>query len=487
MTTNKIRPVILAGGSGTRLWPISREAFPKQFCRIADQPSLFQQTLDRLRDLDRFDEPVIVTNERHASTVNSQLSEMEMNACMVICEPVGRDTTAAILLATELCASNDDHLMMIMPSDHTIEDIPAFTSAVDAAQEIAELDKCIVTFGIRPTHPETGFGYLQAGQPIINTRGFLIDRFLEKPDRSYAEKLIQDPHVYWNAGIFMFERSIVEDEALRHAKEILSGVRESIVTGEWRQKTFYPGATVFSSVPAISFDYAIMENTHRAAVIPTEPKWSDLGSWGAVWDQGDRDGYGNLVSGNVYCRETENSVAISDGPVIGVCGLEDVVVVANRDAVLVTSRNDPQGVKKLVDSIKTLSPNIVESHAGEDRPWGRFDSIDRGASHQVKRIRVDAGGRLSLQYHHHRAEHWIVVTGTATVTVGETVKKLNPSEQIYIPQGAVHRLENFTTKPVEIIEVQYGSYLGEDDIVRVEDVYGRDSTDEPLSAKKDAA
>ena len=487
MTTNKIRPVILAGGSGTRLWPISREAFPKQFCRIADQPSLFQQTLDRLRDLGRFDEPVIVTNERHASTVNSQLSEMDMTACMVICEPVGRDTTAAILLATELCASNDDHLMMIMPSDHIIEDIPAFASAVDAAQELAERDKCIVTFGIRPTHPETGFGYLQAGWPVINTRGFLIDRFLEKPDRNYAEKLVQDPHVYWNAGIFMFERTIVEDEALRLAKEILSGVRESIATGEWRNKSFYPGATAFSSVPAISFDYAIMEKTHRAAVIPTEPKWSDLGSWGAVWEQGDRDGYGNLVSGNVYCRETENSVAISDGPVIGVCGLEDVVVVANRDAVLVTSRNDAQGVKKLVDSMKMRSPNIVESHAGEDRPWGRFDSIDRGASHQVKRIRVDAGGRLSLQYHHHRAEHWIVVSGTATVTVGEAVKELNPLEQIYIPQGAVHRLENFTRKQVEIIEVQYGSYLGEDDIVRVEDVYGRDSIDEPLSAKKDAA
>lgn len=487
MTRATIRPVILAGGSGTRLWPVSRESCPKQFCRIAEQPSLFQQTLDRLRRMDKFDAPVVVTNERHAPTVNSQLSGLGITACMVICEPVGRDTTAAILLANELCASNDDHLMMIMPSDHTIEDLPAFSSAVDAAQELAENDKCLITFGVRPSRPETGFGYVKAGEPVINTRGFRIEKFLEKPDRAHAELLIQDAHVYWNAGIFMFERSILAEEARHHAKDVLSGVRESIATGQWRGQSFYPGTAAFSSVPRISFDYSVMEKTRRAAVIPTEPKWSDLGSWGAVWEQGEHDGYGNLVSGNVHYRETENSVAISDGPVIGICGLEDIVVVANRDAVLVTSRKDPQGVKKLVDAIKTRRPNIVESHTGEDRPWGRFDSIDRGDFHQVKKIRVEAGGRLSLQYHHHRAEHWIVVSGTATVTVGDEVKELNPSEQIYIPKGSVHRLENFTAAPVEIIEVQYGDYLGEDDIVRVSDIYGRDPNVQPQNDKKHAA
>ncbi len=487
MTKVKIRPVILAGGSGTRLWPMSRESLPKQFCRISQQPSLFQQTIDRLSRIDLFDSPVVVTNERHVQTVQAQLSELGMTACMIICEPVGRDTSAAIFIANELCAANDDRVLMVMPSDHLIEDLDVFASAIDAGRYLAENEKFIVTFGVQPTRPETGYGYIRAGSPVINTRGFLIERFLEKPNRADAELLIQETTVLWNAGIFMFDRTVLVEEAAKHAREMLKSVQASICNGTWQGANFYPEASAFSSLPKISFDYSVMEKTRRAAVVPMEPSWSDLGSWNAVWEQGEYDGYGNLISGNVVCWDTGNSLAISDGPTVGVYGVDDVVVVANRDAVLVTSRKGSQGIKSLVETIKVRKPEIVEAHAGEERPWGRFDSLDRGKFHQVKKIRVSPGGRLSLQYHHHREEHWIIVTGTATVTVGDTVKELKSAEQVHIPKGAVHRLENLTSQPLEIIEVQYGNYLGEDDIVRIEDMYGRNANEVQSDPHKQAA
>ena len=487
MTKVKIRPVILAGGSGTRLWPISRESLPKQFCRIGQPLSLFQQTIVRLARIDLFDAPVIVTSERHVETVQAQLAELRTTACMIICEPVGRDTSAAIFIANELCAANDDSVLMVMPSDHLIEDTEAFASAIDAGRYVAEKEKFIVTFGVLPTRPETGFGYIRAGSPVINTRSFLISRFLEKPSHIDAESLIQQTNVYWNAGMFMFDSVILAEEARKHAPEMLDRVQDAVHDGRWQGINFYPEPAAFSSLTKISFDYSIMEKTRKAAVVPMDPKWSDLGSWGAVWEQGEYDGYGNLISGNVVCRDTENSLAISHGPTVGVCGIENVVVVANRDAVLVTSRNSSQSIKSLVETIKARKPEIVEGHSGEDRPWGRFDSLDRGNSHQVKKIRVSPGGRLSLQYHYHREEHWVVVSGIATVTVDDTVKELKAAEQVHIPKGAVHRLENLTTEPVEIIEVQYGDYLGEDDIVRVEDVYGRDAGDVLPDADKHAA
>ncbi|MGD9400326.1 MAG: mannose-1-phosphate guanylyltransferase/mannose-6-phosphate isomerase [Methyloceanibacter sp.] len=483
MTHSMITPVILAGGSGTRLWPISRETLPKQFCRIGQSPSLFQQTIKRLDRVGRFGAPIIVTNTLHAETVQSQLSDLKVTDFTIICEPIGRDTTAAILVASELCSSDDGSIMMVMPSDHLIEDIDAFTSAIDAGHYVAEKEKFIVTFGVQPTRPETGFGYIRAGSPVINTRSFLIERFLEKPSLPDAEQLIQQTSVYWNAGLFMFDRTVLAQEAGKHAAETFGCIQTAIHDGRWEGSRFYPEPSSFSSITKISFDYAIMEKTRRSAVVPMDPKWSDLGSWAAVWDQGELDSYGNLLSGNVLCRDTENSLAMSDGPMVGVCGVEDIVVVANRDAVLVSSRKGSQGIKALVETIKTRNPELVHKHAGEDRPWGRFDSIDRGKSHQVKRIRVDPGGRLSLQYHHHRQEHWVVVAGVATVTVDGTVKDLKAAEQVHIPKGAVHRLENLTSEPLEIIEVQYGDYLGEDDIVRVEDVYGRDA--EPAHPEQD--
>ena len=474
MTHTKTKPVILAGGKGTRLWPVSREDTPKQFCKLNDNRSLFQQTIQRVRNSDLFYSPVVVTGEAYVETVKRQLDEIGVQAEAIISEPMGKDTSAAVLLA--IAVSNNNHPFLVMPSDHQIADEEAFYEAIETAVESVRVDQKIVTFGIVPTHPDTGFGYLRAGENFRNTSVRDLENFVEKPDLGKAVELIKQPNVFWNAGIFLFDPNTTRDEFGRCAPEVYYTVLESVQRGTWNDRVFQPDAETFAKCPAISFDYAVMEKTAQAAMVAMAPKWSDLGSWKAIWETSEQDADENVVGRNCYTENSSYCLVRSDGPVVGVAGLSDVVVVASKDAVLVTSRSNPQDVKPLVESMKQAEVAAATAHPGEDRPWGRFDSLDFGDSHQVKRIRVDPGQRLSLQYHHHRAEHWVVVSGVATVTVDETVTDLSVGEQIFIPQGAVHRLDNFTSETVEIIEVQIGSYLGEDDIVRVEDIYGRSPT-----------
>jgi len=483
MTNQKITPIILAGGKGTRLWPLSREDMPKQFCKLNDEHSLFQNTIERIRDTDRFNAPIIVTGSSYVATVRQQLDVLSVEAAAIVSEPVGKDTAAAVLLAVEISDASD--LFLVMPSDHMIADQIEFFSAVDEATSSAQLDGLIVTFGIKPTHPETGFGYLRAGKAFYNRPVCQLENFIEKPDLETAMDLVKQPDIFWNAGIFLFNAKVVQEEFAKRAPDVFLSVVTSVKFGKWNAEVFEPEIKAFNTCPAISFDYAIMEKTTRAATIPVAPKWSDMGSWKAVWETCPHDSSNNVVGDNCYAENANDCLIRSDGPIVGVAGLDDVVVVASQDAVLVTSRSNPQDIKQLVQTMKDADEPAATKHPGEDRPWGRFDSLDRGHEHQVKRIRVDPGQRLSLQYHHHRSEHWVVVTGTATVTVDENVVNLSVGEQIFIPQGAVHRLDNFTSQTVEIIEVQIGDYLGEDDIVRVEDIYGREPV--PVSQIKTAA
>ncbi len=479
MTKEKITPVILAGGKGTRLWPISREDVPKQFCAMDDGQSLFQKSICRVQSDNRFTRPIVVTGERYCETVRRQLDALNCAPAAIISEPEGRDTAAAVLLASELPLSLKSSLLLVMPSDHLIANESVFFEAVDEAAASAANDGVVVTFGIKPTHPETGFGYLRAGDESFGRSVRAVADFIEKPDEVLAERLLQETDVFWNAGIFLFDRQTMREEFHAHAPFVLAPVADALASGKWAAPVFSPGRDSFAKIPAISLDYAIMERTDRAAMIPVDPDWSDLGSWKAMWDVSDKDEDHNVLGENCFVTNSKDCLVRSDGPVVGVAGLDDVVVVACRDAVMVTSRSNPQDVKELVEQLHLHDIDAAKNHPGEDRPWGRFDSLNKGACHQVKSIRVDPAQRLSLQYHHHRAEHWVVVRGTATVTVGDKVVELNVGEQIYIPKGEVHRLENFTESAVEIIEVQIGDYLGEDDIVRVDDVYGRSPTSLP--------
>ena len=482
MTHKRITPIILAGGSGTRLWPLSRQDMPKQFCSIEGGKSLFQKSLERVQDSNLFKLPIIVCSKQHKSIVTTQLLSANQTVQMTILEPEGRDTAAAIALAVQLAGGDASDQYLVMPSDHEIENVDGFHTTLKKAQPIVANYDRIVTLGIEPAYPETGFGYIRAGQALGNSNCNELIEFIEKPNCETAEILVQERNIFWNAGIFFFSDAVIRREFLKHSAGIFNDVARSVAMGKWEDGFFHPDVSEFSKINPLSLDYAIMEKTEFASVAPLQSDWSDMGSWNTVWDLTEKDEYQNVSKGAAYQTEAERCYIQSDGPVVGVCGLDDIVVVANRDAVLVTSRENPQGVKKLVEKMKLDQTPVVKSHSGETRPWGRFDSLDKGETHQVKNIKVNPGGQLSLQYHFHRSEHWIVVKGIATVTVDDEVTQLIPGQQVFIPQGAVHRLENFTDETVEIIEVQYGTYFGEDDIVRVEDIYNRSATETPIKA-----
>jgi len=473
MFNRLITPIIMAGGSGTRLWPVSREDMPKQFCDLGFGKTLFQKTLERVQNKMLFDKPIVVCSTQHESVVSMLAADEGVELGKIICEPVGRNTAAAIALASEADEKPENSLYLVLASDHEIDNTAQFHADIVASRQIAMEDRRIVLFGIKPSALETGYGYVRSGEKIGTSKCRSILEFIEKPDSERVEILVQEPNVYWNSGMFFFRKDVLRAEIKRHAPEVINQVRLSLSPVSTDSKVVYPDAKTFGETPAISFDYAVMEKTNSAAIKELDVDWSDLGSWNAIWACRNTDDAQNAKSGAVIDTGSNNCLISTDGPVVGTCGLENIVVVANRDAVLVAHKDKVQDVKTIVEELKETHPSAVKSHASETRPWGRFESLDRGSSHQVKRITVNPGGQLSLQYHFHRSEHWVVVRGIATVTVDDDVQELSPCQQVFIPQGAVHRLENFTDEPVEIIEVQYGTYFGEDDIVRVEDIYNR--------------
>jgi len=484
MGTLTITPVILAGGKGTRLWPLSRSATPKQFCKINDELSLFQQTVKRLCDAPVFSDPIVLTNASYLTQVKMQMEEIQFSAQRIICEPCGRDTAPAVALAAVAGKQEKSEILLVLPSDHKVLDSGKFLEAANKAASIVKEFGKIVTFGITPTEPATGYGYLEAGPEIADGLGHNLLSFIEKPNLEKAQELIAIDTIFWNAGIFMFTPHLMCQELQTHAPDLYAKASASFNKSEADGIIIYPEEVAFSAIDPISIDYAVMEKTAHAALVPVDPQWTDVGSWGAVWDASKHDENGNVVIGDALGVDVRDSLISTDGPFVGVAGISDVVVVANKDAVLITSRKNSQSVKLLIDELKHNHEEMTLNHVSETRPWGSFTSLNKGENYQVKTITVEPGGQLSLQYHFHRAEHWIVVRGTATVTVNDDVTQLIPCQQVFIPQGAVHRLENMTDEPVQIIEVQYGSYLGEDDIVRVEDVYGRPDVENPTIGDK---
>ena len=463
-----IQPVILSGGSGTRLWPLSRESYPKQFLPLAGEQTMLQATWQRVAPIASRG-PLVIANEEHRFVAAEQLHQVGAEPAAIILEPMGRNTAPAIAVAAlEATRDGADALLLVLPSDHVISDEATFRSVVQAATSAAEAGK-LVTFGIVPTGPETGYGYIKAadGQGLR-----AVERFVEKPNLDTATGYVASGQYYWNSGMFLFKASRYLQELERFQPEMLAGSRSA-----WQQARRDTDFTrldkaAFAAVASDSIDYAVMEKTADAVVIPLDAGWNDVGSWTALRDVSQQDGDGNAHQGDVIAIDCRNTYAYGQR-LVAMVGLDDVIVVETDDAVLVGKADRMQEVKTVVSQLKTEGRSEATWHRKVYRPWGAYDSIDNGARFQVKRITVKPGGTLSLQMHHHRAEHWIVVSGTAEVTRGDEVILLSENQSTYIPLGVTHRLRNPGKLPLELIEVQSGSYLGEDDIVRFEDTYGR--------------
>ena len=469
-----IHPVILCGGTGSRLWPISRQMFPKQFLPLVGERTMLENTALRVSGPD-FAAPFLVANEEYRFIVAEQMRQCGVETAEIFLEPFGRNTApAAALAALTIAAKSPEALMLLMPSDHIIANERAFIDAVHLAAEAA-YGGAIVTFGITADHAETGYGYIRAAEPLSPASQVChVDRFAEKPDRATAEAYVAAGDYYWNSGIFLFQVKTFIEELERLQPEILSTCRAAL-KGAKRDLDFCRlDAEAFGDSPSLSIDYAVMEHTRLAAVVPVSMGWSDVGAWDALWDVGDTDVDRNVVRGDVIVEGAKNCYARSDDKVLtALVGVEDLIVVVTDDAVFVSHRDRAQDVKAVVERLKAAGRPEGVFHSTVYRPWGSYRSIDHGNRFQVKQISVTPGAKLSLQHHHHRAEHWIVVEGTARVTCGESSFLLHENQSTYIPIGSVHRLENPGKIPLRLIEVQSGGYLGEDDIVRLEDTFGR--------------
>lgn len=466
-------PLILSGGSGTRLWPVSRKNLPKQFLVLAGQKTLFQQTVDRARVLPDAVAPIVVASDDHRFLVAEQLQELGVEGASIILEPLARNTAPAIALGALLALERSkDAILLILPADHLIGDDRAFSSAIASALPQVHND-WLLTFGIRPDRAETGFGYIQRGA-ALDDNVFSVGRFVEKPNLEFAEKYVASGEFDWNSGMFLFKASRYLEELATHAPAILDAARTAYERAKVDLDFVRIDAESFAQAPSDSIDYAVMEKTKRAAVVPVSCGWSDIGSWEALWLSSEKDEQGNHIEGDVIAMDTSGSLIWSHNRhLVATLGLQDVVVVTTADATLVAKRDASQDVKRIVDQLKTAARSEHELHRVVRRPWGSYDSLEASDRFQVKRIVVKPGASLSLQMHYHRAEHWIVVSGVAEVTCDDKVFLLSENESTYIPLGSRHRLRNPGKVPVELIEVQSGSYLGEDDIVRFDDVYGR--------------
>ena len=464
-------PVILSGGSGTRLWPLSRQAYPKQFLALAGEDTMLQATWQRVAELASA-APLVVANEDHRFMVAEQLRQVGCTPAAIVLEPVGRNTAPAIAVAAlQATADGTDPLLLVLPSDHVIADAAGFRAAVAAATPAAQNGK-LVTFGIVPTAAETGYGYIQAvagGDAPVRA----VARFVEKPDAATAAQYLASGQYFWNSGMFLFQASRYLAELERHAPAMLAACRKAFAAAARDADFVRLDKAAFAACPSDSIDYAVMEKTADAAVLPIDVGWNDVGSWSALWEVAQQDGDGNAHHGDVIALDCRDTLAWGDRRLLAMIGLRDIVVVDSDDALLVAHKDHVQDVKEVVARLKAEGRSESNLHRKVYRPWGAYDSIDMGERFQVKRITVNPGAALSLQMHHHRAEHWIVVSGTAEVTRGEETLLLSENQSTYIPLGVTHRLRNPGKVPLELIEVQSGSYLGEDDIVRFEDVYGR--------------
>lgn len=469
-------PVILSGGSGSRLWPLSRKLYPKQFLALTGELSLFQQTLQRLA-FEGMQKPLVVCNLEHRFIVNEQLAKIGITPQNVLLEPFGRNTAPAVAMAAlQLISEGRDELMLILPADHVIGDEPALRMALEVARSAAEEGE-MVLFGIPAKTPETGFGYIKAGrgsaEDSLVPGAHRVMQFVEKPDHDRASDFVRSGGYFWNSGMFLFRASRYLDELRNHEPDIYDTCVLTLERSKASAGVVTIDADTFACCPDNSIDYAVMEKTARACVVPMDAGWNDVGSWSSLWDVHDKDSDGNVLKGDVVTHSSHNSFAHSTSKLVTLIGMDDVVVVETKDAVMVAHKSAVQDVKKMVNALDALGRTETQSHCAVYRPWGSYDSVDNGTRHQVKHITVKPGAQLSLQMHHHRAEHWIVVSGTAQVTCDDKVFLLTENQSTYIPIASVHRLSNPGKIPLEIIEVQSGSYLGEDDIERLEDVYGR--------------
>ncbi|MDH3688468.1 MAG: mannose-1-phosphate guanylyltransferase/mannose-6-phosphate isomerase [Gammaproteobacteria bacterium] len=469
-----IVPVILCGGSGTRLWPVSRKLYPKQLHALAGTQSLLQQTLSRLAGLPDTAEPIIVCNSEHRFMTAEQLESYSPTNPRIIVEPEGRNTApAAAICAIMAKQIYGDPVILVLPADHVILDGKAFRNAVVGAMQWAE-QGMLITFGVPAKSPETGFGYIKRGNVLGATNSvYKVDQFVEKPDRKQAEKFVGSQEYLWNCGIFLFRASSYLDELDRYCPEIATRCRDAMQSARTELGFIWPDEGAFLSSPSDSIDYAVMEHTDRSAVAPFESGWGDVGSWKGLWSILDHDDDGNVLTGDVMVEDVSDSYIYSQGRLVAAIGLDNHVVVETADAVLVAPKDKDQDVKKIVSRLERLNRPEAEVHKRVYRPWGSYQSVDGGERFQVKRLIINPGAKISLQLHHKRSEHWIVVRGKATVTRGDETFSLSENESTYIPQETVHQLENHGQIPLEIVEVQTGSYLGEDDIVRFEDKYGR--------------
>lgn len=470
-----LHPIILSGGSGSRLWPLSRTTFPKQLLPLVTEHTMLQDTILRLKGIEQVAPVSIICNQEHRFLVAEQLREIDVTPQAIVLEPVARNTAPAITVAAlQLAATAPDDLMLVLPADHVITDVPAFHHAIEQATAAAR-QGYLVTFGINARKPETGYGYIQRGAPIDDHSGaHLVTRFVEKPDAATAEEYLRSGDYYWNSGIFLFGVQTFLDAINKYCPDIFNACQTALENGHSDLDFYRLDDAAFAQNPAVSVDFAVMEKTDKAAVVPVEMGWSDVGSFSALWDANPKDDQGNVTVGQTYLQDVHNCYINTEKCMVAAVGVEDLIIVETADAILVAHKDHDQDVKKIVERLGQDGRTEQHMHRKVYRPWGTYEGIEMGERFQVKRLVVKPGQQSSMQKHFHRSEHWVVVSGTAEVTIEGEVHLVLENQSIYIPQTAQHRIHNPGRIPLHFIEVQSGAYLGEDDIVRTEDNYGRD-------------
>lgn len=467
-----IIPVVLAGGVGSRLWPVSRQLYPKQFTSLArgavSEETLFQSTLSRLSGLANLSTPIVVCNEEHRFLTAQQLLELGISGARILLEPVGRNTAPAVAMAA--LVANPDDLLLVLPADHAIADAATLRAVIAEGTVLAQQNR-LVTFGIVPDAPQTGYGYIRRGEKT--GAGFAVQAFVEKPDSATAQQYLDSGQYYWNSGMFLFRAGQYLEELARHAPDILQSCQEAVAGLEQDTDFLRLPRDTFAACRSDSIDYAVMEKTREAVVLPLDAQWNDLGAWDALWETSSKDTEGNVLTGDVLCEDVKDSYIHAHSRLVAAVGIDNAIIVETADAVLIAARDRVQEVKRVVQRLEQSGRQEGVNHVLVYRPWGSYESLAMGDGFQVKHIVVKPGASLSLQMHHHRAEHWVVIKGSATVTCDDRVFTLEENQSTFIPLGSKHRLQNLTSTPVELIEVQTGGYLGEDDIVRFDDVYGR--------------